>query len=338
MSKLKWTRGKGLKSVAGLVIFFNGFYDRVAAQAITDSRASISVTLTAAGPLNTFIPPADCSKFSAYSTETLVFGENTRSFTITSFRQGCQYGGPRTTCCPPNYELGQYNSPGVCPNGYTTLDNIEFVAVTRQTEGIWITYPAVGTLTGKLCCPSATETIKYTADGPVPLCLASSVGPTITQRGSVVNQQSLYFASAVVVVPPGSHDPPLVTVSESDTSQAPTQQSQLAKISSESNQQLNESTASGAQSTQSQEATTKGESKSGLSGGAIAGIVIGIAIPIILVGLFSAYRLGKRTRERSGNNNQSGRQIRNGALDNGREPGVSAVVHIGGIQDMAKAG
>ncbi|KAK6336046.1 hypothetical protein TWF730_003418 [Orbilia blumenaviensis] len=313
------------------------------AQGITSTRSrTISVTLTSAGPLGTFNPPSDCSSFSAYSTQTLVFGDdNTRSFTITSFRQGCQYGGPHTTCCPPNYELGQYNSPGVCPGGYTTLGEIEFVAVTRSTDGFWITYPAIGTRVGKVCCPSAAESIEYKADGPVPLCLATSKGPTITEGGSVVNQESVYFGSAVVVLPPSSTDPPLSTVTGGGSrSPVPTQAAPPTAIQTTSEppgRSVSGATSSTGSDSQSSESSTQNKSSNALSGGAIAGIVVGVSVPLILTGLYIAYRFGKQgsqfPKQYKG---QGGEVTAQEYIDNSREGGILTPPEIGGIQTGGK--
>ncbi|EPS37052.1 hypothetical protein H072_9338 [Dactylellina haptotyla CBS 200.50] len=271
-------------------------------------KSTLSVTLTAAGPLNTFILPLDCSRFSAYSTQTLVFGDsNTRSFTITSFRQGCQYGGPRITCCPPNYELGQYNSPGVCPGGYTTHSDIEFVAVTKSTDGFWITYPAIGTMTGKLCCPSVTESIKYTADGPVPICLATTKGPTVTGDGTRT----------------------LNTVGTSP--------SIAQETSSDGRQQIPGNTASNVPTTLPSQGSGSGTGGKSLSGGAIAGIAIGVAVPVIVAGLYFAYRFGRRSHKRL--DKFKSRDPAVAVKDfpgGGQEPGVPVPSVIGGIQSGGK--
>ncbi|EGX44681.1 hypothetical protein AOL_s00188g19 [Orbilia oligospora ATCC 24927] len=309
------------------------------AQGTSSIRSRISVTLTAAGALGTFNPPSDCSKFSAYSTQTLVFGDgNTRSFTITSFRQGCQYGGPHTTCCPPDYELGQYNSPGVCPGGYTTLGDIEFVAVRRSTEGFWITYPAIGTTTGKLCCPSAASSIKYKADGPVPLCLATSKGPTITEEKSVINHESVYFGSAVIVIPPGATDPPLSTIGGGEGTESPTpRQASPPTIEHSSFEPPSQSGTMAAPSTSSglqpQEQGSQESQPSGLSGGAIAGIAVGVSVPLILVGLYLAYRFGRRMNRPPKQHKGQGVEVTAQEYsDNGREGGVLFSPEIGGIR------
>ncbi|KAF3097883.1 hypothetical protein TWF569_011464 [Orbilia oligospora] len=206
---------------------------------------------------------------------------------------GCQYGGPHTTCCPPDYEPGHYNSPGVCPGGYTTLGDIEFVAVRRSTEGFWITYPEIGTTTGKLCCPSAAGSIKYKADGPVPLCLATSKGPTITEEKSVINHESVYFGSAVIVIPPGATDPPLSTIEQGSQESQP----------------------------------------SGLSGGAIAGIAVGVSVPHILAGLYLAYCFGRRMNRPPKQHKGQGVEVTAQEYsDNGREGGVLVSPEIGGIR------
>ncbi|KAF3936401.1 hypothetical protein ABW19_dt0202157 [Dactylella cylindrospora] len=320
---------------------------------------SLSVTMTAAGPLGTFNPPDECTSFSAYSTQTLVFGDgNTRSFTLTSFRQGCQYGGPHTTCCPPDYELGQFNSPGVCPGGYTTLGDIEFVGVTQRTEGFWITYAPIGTKTGKLCCPrrvpnkqapqlvyahwltlvlesfSAPDSISYKADGPVPICLATSKGPTITQEGSVINHESIWFASAVVVVPPGASDAPLPSVTASSNTVSRNPSSSRSSLSTGQGVISEPGTSVG--ESEPQNTSQPGDSPSGgggLSGGAIAGIAVGVAVPVVLVGLYLAYRFGKRNSkepEKWGTQNRGVAALDYG--DAGREPGVAPHTEIGGIQ------
>ncbi|KAJ6264296.1 hypothetical protein Dda_0441 [Drechslerella dactyloides] len=340
-------RCRGLLSAAALA----ALCARSEAQAASSQTRTLSVTLTAAGPLGTFNPPGDCSTFSAYSTQTLVFGvgdENPRSFTLTSLRQGCQVGGPHTSCCPPNYELGQYNSPGVCPGGYTTHSDLEFVAVARRTEGFRIVYAPIGTKTGKLCCPRQVnamlvlhvsnrmrrvdDSIKYTADGAIPLCLATTKGPTITQGGSVVNQESDYFASAVIVVPPGASDPPLSTEMQTVAS-SPSGQPSRQNPTVSSQERPAASTSASTSDPQSPNSTGDGNGGSnnsgrGLSGGAIAGIAVGVAVPIIAVGLYLAYRFGKRS------NGGSQMSDRRGAptLDGAKEPGIYEQPQIGGIQ------
>ncbi|KAK6339104.1 hypothetical protein TWF696_009888 [Orbilia brochopaga] len=302
---------------------------RSAGQETSSQTRSLSVTLTAAGLLGTFNPPSDCTTFSAYSTQTLVFGDgNTRSFTLTSLRQGCQVGGPHVSCCPPNYELGQYNSPGVCPGGYTTHGDLEFVAAARRTVGFRITYAAIGTKTGKLCCPSVGEPITYTANGPVPICLATTKGPTITQGGSVVNQESDYFASAVIVVPPDSSDSSLPTVTQTESS-SPGESSPADAPTIGSQTRPAAGTSASGRGGQPQESSSPGEDGGGgggggknLSGGAIAGIAIGVAVPIIAASLYFTYRLGKRSK---------GQPVPP-APDGAKEPGIAEPSHIGGIQ------
>ncbi|KAK6517251.1 hypothetical protein TWF281_003914 [Arthrobotrys megalospora] len=311
--------------------------------ASTRSR-TVSVTLTAAGALGTFNPPPGCSTFSAFSTQTLVFGDgNTRSFTITSFRQGCQVGGPHTTCCPPNYQLGQYNSPGVCPGGYTTLRDIEFVAVAMSTNGFRITYPVVGTKTGKLCCPSAAESITYSADGPALICLATSKGSTITEESSVINHESIYFGSAVVVLPLGTTDSPLSTVTEEERTDGPTprQTSPLPttqQTTSESPDQSSPRETTSTSSDPQPQGSGAGDSKpTGLSGGAIAGIAVGVSVPLILAGLYAAYRFGRRTDRQSGQHKGQGVEVTAQEYsDNGREGGVLASPEVGGIQSHGR--
>ncbi|KAK6509973.1 hypothetical protein TWF481_004688 [Arthrobotrys musiformis] len=325
------------------VIFFFGYLCLTScAQDVSSTRSRISVTLTAAGALGTFNPPSDCSTFSAYSTQTLVFGDgNTRSFTITSFRQGCQYGGPHTTCCPPNYELGQFNSPGVCPGGYTTLGDIEFVAVTRSTDGFWITYPAIGTQTGKLCCPSAADSIKYKADGPVPICFATSKGPTITEEKSVVNHESVYFGSAVIVLPPSLTDLPLPTVTGVESTGSPTPR-QTSPTSERTSSSLPDQSATGAATStssgsQPQESGVEESKSPGLSAGAIAGIAVGVSVPLILAGLYAAYRFGRQASRQPGRQKSQTFDVTAQQYpDSGREGGVLALPEVGGIQSDGK--
>ncbi|KAK6351706.1 hypothetical protein TWF718_004855 [Orbilia javanica] len=334
----------GLRPVKlmGLLFFLGYLCLGSRAQDASSTRSRISVTLTSAGALGTFNPPSGCSTLSPYSTQTLVFGDgNTRSYTITSFRQGCQYGGPHTTCCPPNYELGQYNSPGVCPGGYTTLGDIVFVAVTRSTDGFWITYPAVGTKTGKLCCPSAADSINYKADGPVPICLATSKGPTITQGDIVVNHESVYFGSAVIVIPPAPTDPLLSTVTGGEDTESPTSRQTSPPTPPPTSAIASEPVSTGAPSTssdlQSQESSVEGSKSTGLSGGAIAGIAIGVAVPLILAGLYVSYRFGRRANRVS--EQRGGHRLEVTAQeysDTGREGGVLTSSEIGGIQSDVK--
>ncbi|KAF3310209.1 hypothetical protein TWF173_010009 [Orbilia oligospora] len=255
------------------------------AQGTSSTRSRISVTLTAAGALGTFNPPSDCSKFSAYSTQTL-----------------------------------------------------EFVAVRRSTEGFWITYPAIGTTTGKLCCPRAASSIKYKADGPVPLCLATSKGPTITEEKSVINHESVYFGSAVIVIPPGATDPPLSTIGGGEGTESPTpRQASPPTIEHSSFEPPSQSGTMAAPSTSSglqpQEQGSQESQPSGLSGGAIAGIAVGVSVPLILVGLYLAYRFGRRMNRPPKQHKGQGVEVTAQEYpDNGREGGVLFSPEIGGIR------
>ncbi|KAF3924188.1 hypothetical protein ABW21_db0201113 [Orbilia brochopaga] len=277
------------------------------AQSTSSSTRTLSVTLTAGGPLGTFNPPSDCTAFSPYTTATRVFevgagDDKTRSFTATSFRQGCQIAGPHQTCCPPNYSLAQYNSPGVCPGGYTTHGDLD-----------------------------VAETIEYTADGPIPICFATTKGPTITQGASVVNQESDYFASAIIVIPPDASDSPLPTVTQTSGTSSPGESTTGAADTSTASSQARPTSTPASETSerdqQPQESASPsggggGSNSKGLSSGAIAGIAVGVALPLIVAGLYLAYRLGRRSK---------GQPVPP-AADGAKMPGISEQSQIGGIQ------
>ncbi|KAF3907251.1 hypothetical protein ABW20_dc0105534 [Dactylellina cionopaga] len=181
---------------------------------------------------------------------------------------------------------------------------------------------------------SAAESIQYRADGPIPLCLATSKGPTITEEKSVVNNESDYFASAIVVVPPNQTDNSLSTV------EGTVESSPVGKISpmtaqktiSGSQLQTGEGMAATSTDLQPKEPISNNVNSSGLSGGTIAGIAIGVAIPVILAGLYFAYRFRRRARRLPHQRKHQSLEVTaQDCFDNGTEPGISTPAVIGGI-------
>ncbi|KAF3922952.1 hypothetical protein ABW20_dc0101830 [Dactylellina cionopaga] len=82
---------------------------------------------------------------------------------------------------------------------------------------------------------------------------------------------------------------------------------------------------------------TGGGSGGGLSTGAIAGIAVGVGVPLILMGLYLAYRFGTRRRYDEAPvpvqpNNQISSTSASIGFDSGKEPGIETHLDTGGIQ------
>lgn len=152
----------------------------------------------------------------------------------------------------------------------------------------------------------------------------------------------MYFGSAVVVLPPGPTDPSLSTVTgvegtESHTSRQTSPPTAEQTTSEPPNQQVTGAASSTSSDSQPQEPGAQESNSSGLSGGAIAGIAVGVSVPLILAGLYVAYRFGRQANRQPEQHRSQGFEVTAQEYsDTGREGGVSASSEIGGIQSDGK--
>src|SRR4051812_22788701 len=106
-------------SISTFLWLWNGW-----AMAQTSSRV---LTLSLQDQLPPLTMPADCLTTREINGETGIQGVSDNIYVTTStLHQGCSYDDPRTTCCPSYESAGYvdvYYSPGVCPDGYTTLED-----------------------------------------------------------------------------------------------------------------------------------------------------------------------------------------------------------------------
>ncbi|KAF3918227.1 hypothetical protein ABW20_dc0109305 [Dactylellina cionopaga] len=265
------------------------------------------MSLSLQGQLPPLTLPADCLTASVYSAETEINGVSDEIYyTSSTLVQGCMTDGPRSTCCPSYESAGSYPvyySPGVCPDGYTTLDLNIIVEAYTYSDFDEI---KLGLKTGKACCPIVDSPVTYDLYSYGPSCLYSETTSykTTDDVGPKVISTSRYWSASAYIIIPGTSftttfATPTATPGSSETSKAePGQTISKASSTRRPTGPTIASTTGAPQNTSDASAGSGSASqpKSGMPVGAIAGMAVGgVAALIGLV--FVAYRLGRRKRE-----------------------------------------
>ncbi|KAF3213421.1 hypothetical protein TWF679_005238 [Orbilia oligospora] len=273
------------------------------AMAQTSSRV---MSLSLQGQLPPLTLPADCLTTSVYRAETEINGINDEIYyTSSTLVQGCMTDDPRSTCCP-NYEsagsYGVYYSPGVCPDGYTTLDlNIIVQAYSYSS------YDEIklGLKTGKACCPRVGTPVTYDLYSYGPSCLYSETTSysTSDEVGPKVISTSRYWSASAYIIIPGTDFTTTfaspTAAPESDepesTSAEPGQTIPTQRGTTSAARTTGGATSTGPRNTSSPTNTSEPapQTSTGMPIGAIAGISVG-AVAALVGCIFAAYRLGRR--------------------------------------------
>ncbi|KAK6501279.1 hypothetical protein TWF481_009120 [Arthrobotrys musiformis] len=296
----------------------------------------ITETLAELGTLHPSNPPPDCSSFSVRSTGLIQFGD-TRTIYSTLFQQGCHFLS-RTSCCPQNYGLRGFYSPASgCPPGYTQHSTLTF----SGRRYIGLTYE-LSEKRGAVCCPSVVDPVtKYDYTPGLGFLCDASVIKRITGQETF---ESWYQASAVVVVTEAGS--PESTPAETSSIAPPSSTSAVVRTGG-SGEVPSETGSSPETKSTPLEPTSSGSLKSsgpgvgddsqppdgsvrkkGLSTGAIAGIAVGVTIPVLSAIIYAVYMFGRRR----------GRATVPEVVDTYKYGGEAQDGGMGGIQSDSKIG
>ncbi|EWC48020.1 hypothetical protein DRE_02599 [Drechslerella stenobrocha 248] len=253
---------------------------------------------------------------------------------FTRWYVGCninQDTGEYNTCCPPQFNTWGFYAPGVCPSGYTSLGgNLANPWVGDQRGTVCCPVVQTPTTVQLTSAAFVTSNINPLTRSPISIsCFEWSDDSTTS--GTIY--QGNYNARAIIVFESQLTSPtfqfaqfggsdggnsisrPRATSSssarstsestseESSSTEPETTPSPGSTSSTTIETGLSESTTlrsslSDPNATASPQGKTEGEGgKSGLSGGAIAGIAIGVAIPVVAIAVFVAYRMGRRKED-----------------------------------------
>ncbi|KAK6334356.1 hypothetical protein TWF730_003569 [Orbilia blumenaviensis] len=284
---------------------WNGF-----ALAQTSSRV---MSLSLQGQLPPLTLPADCLTTSVYSAETEINGISDEIYyTSSTLVQGCMTDNARSTCCPSYESAGSYNvyySPGVCPDGYTTLDLNIIVQAYSYSSFDEI---KLGLKTGKACCPRVGAPVTYDLYSYGPSCLysESTSYSTTDEAGPKVISTSRYWSASAYIIIPGTDftttfpSPTPTPDSDSESSSAEPGQTVPTQRATSSAGTSSAATSTGPRNTSSSTNTSEpaAQTSTGMPVGAIAGISVG-AVAALIGCIFVAYRMGRR---KGGANQESG--------------------------------
>ncbi|KAF3175542.1 hypothetical protein TWF225_002770 [Orbilia oligospora] len=247
---------------------------------------------------------------------------------------GCntdKVNGGYNTCCPPKYNTWGFYAPGACPGGYTSLLNVAANPWIGDQRGTVccpdIKSPAGTTLGG---AGFATSFINPLARDPISIS-CFEWDDDVSTSGTVF--QANYNARAIIVFGEEvtgtfqflglTDDSGTATRATSPASSSSVQNTPDPESTSSTSENISTSTNTPSpgsttppipSQTESSISTTSlgkptstsqsndndnngGSGKKQLSGGAIAGIVIGVAIPVIAIIAFIAYRMGRNKQD-----------------------------------------
>ncbi|RVD89317.1 uncharacterized protein DFL_000330 [Arthrobotrys flagrans] len=269
------------------------------AMAQTSSRV---MSLSLQGQLPPLTLPADCLTTSVYRAETEINGINDEIYyTSSTLVQGCMTDNARSTCCP-NYEsAGSYNvyySPGVCPDGYTTLDLNIIVQAYSYSSFDEI---KLGLKTGKACCPRIGTPVTYDLYSYGPSCLYSESTSYSTSDavGPKVISTSRYWSASAYIIIPGTDFTTTfaapTAAPESDGPESTSAEPGQTVPTQRATSSAGGTTSTGPKDTSSPTNTSEpaAQTSTSISVGAIAGISVGV-VAALVGGIFVAYRMGRR--------------------------------------------
>ncbi|KAK6510274.1 hypothetical protein TWF481_004991 [Arthrobotrys musiformis] len=238
--------------------------------------------------------------------------------------------GEYNTCCPPGYNTWGFYAPGDCPQGYSTLLNNAANPWIGDQRGT-VCCPSIKSPSGKTLGGAGfvTSFLNPLARDPISIsCFewdddtstsgtvfqanynARAIivfGEDITSLGtfqflSLTNGESTTRATTPASSRPAesTSEPELSssTSSENTITTSPSPGSTTSAGASQTGTSSSSSSATSETSTATSQPNDNGvgSGKKQLSGGAIAGIAIGVAVPVIALIAFIAYKLG-RTRD-----------------------------------------
>ncbi|KAK6347579.1 hypothetical protein TWF718_005417 [Orbilia javanica] len=269
------------------------------AMAQTSSRV---MSLSLQGQLPPLTLPADCLTTSVYSAETEINGINDEIYyTSSTLVQGCMTDNARSTCCPSYESAGSYAvyySPGVCPDGYTTLDLNIIVQAYSYSDFDEI---KLGLKTGKACCPRVGAPVTYDLYSYGPSCLysESTSYSTTDEVGPKVISTSRYWSASAYIIIPGTDFTTTfaapTSAPESDSPETTSAEPGQTVPTQRATSSAGGATTTGPRNTSSATNTSEPEAQTSTSlpVPAIAGIAVGV-VAALIGGIFVAYRMGRR--------------------------------------------
>ncbi|KAJ6260810.1 hypothetical protein Dda_5040 [Drechslerella dactyloides] len=306
------------------------FFLLLGQQVVCEDLTEITPIITSLGSLAPFTPPADCFTTSLWRSSRFYDDSNQSGLSQTRFFSrwyvGCNVDddtGEINTCCPPRYRTWGFYAPGVCPQGYSTVptNNVNpWVGDQRGTVCCPIVKdPSTIRL---LTADFVTSFINPLNRDPISIsCFewaSSSTSRGIVFQGNYNARAIIVFGSQLTSVTfqfaeaDGSLPTPTPATSSTSSSSAGNTSSEPLPTSgeppspgsstsgaTETGSSLGSSSAGSPSTTDSsssasQNQGSEGSRRTGLSGGAIAGIAIGVAVPVIAIAAYIAYRLGRR--------------------------------------------
>ncbi|KAK6532419.1 hypothetical protein TWF281_006608 [Arthrobotrys megalospora] len=307
-----------------------------------------------AGPLPEFKPPPRCftghiSTFQEYST-TILQAPNPSVGTLRSIYSlqrnedqvvGC-FGGADAACCPRNWGYSQFYNSGSCPPGYSTMPGLAEVARRGYTSVIYL---RSGIESALPCCPiltysypkgktsgtaTAVRMALQTYRGVAPKCFYETLGGPLvvesyTESGTAIQIRHSFSADPLYIFNHAASGPKAdataLSVNESPSVAKPGEAPETETAAST--------------------ATPENATRPNVSVPQVAGIGIGVAFLVLIVGLaFITWIRARRRRPIRKVRLSRGTEYVDdrGIIDNpgeagGIDSGSMGAREIGGIQD-----
>ncbi|KAK6498164.1 hypothetical protein TWF506_004403 [Arthrobotrys conoides] len=279
----------------------------------TEYETTPLATYSFAGTLTNFNPPADCTAGDLYTVDTEPLSTTdgrTRQYIWSYFSAGCRSDGPRS-CCPSSWRDTAYytSTGGSCPPGYSRMPEVN---ANFATIGSVYYYPVISLRSGSNvafpCCPTVTYThtrasttgillprvmltttltTSSTSQYIKILCnyLQSDNLETYVESSTSYSIFSRFLADALYIF-----DDDATQTSVAGTTTTTTSSSSSSSSSTPASPGTSAVSSTVPSNTAVPDAEQGGK-KSGLSTGAIAGIAVGVGLPIILIAIYLTYRL-----------------------------------------------
>ncbi|KAK6347499.1 hypothetical protein TWF718_005340 [Orbilia javanica] len=310
---------------------------RATAFSFTSYETTPLATYSFGGSLTSFYPPAACTKGDFWSVETeplSISGTQTRQYIWSYFSAGCHSDSPRS-CCPTDWRDTVYytSTGGLCPPGYSRMpyftgdsyitDTFYYYPVISLSSGSSIAIPCCPTVTyTHIIAPSTgllrprvmlTSTITTSGSSYVKiLCdyLQSDNLETFTRSSTSVSIFYLYVANPIYIF---DDDAIPAAVGPGETTTTPVSSPNTLPPTPGT------SATSGTSASDTSTPINDGdEKKSSLSTGAIAGIAVGVGVPLIAIAIYLTYRFTRKGSGASGSPWGSSGKTEVGAM----EPGI----------------